>query len=92
MILCELYCPQCGWEDELFCRPQEGLLGCKQCGSLLKKRLGTPHMVVPDVHKAVNSTFVSPHDRWFEENQTQIRAKLDAGVLATGDPQDLKNL
>jgi len=49
-------------------------------------------MVVPDVHKAVNSTFVSPHDRWFEENQTQIRAKLDAGVLATGDPQDLKNL
>lgn len=92
MILCELYCPGCGWEDELFCSPKDGLPGCTQCGGVLTKRIGKPNVVIPDQHKAVHSTYVSPHDRWFEENQSQIKAKLDAGILETGNPQDLKNL
>lgn len=86
MPLYSFRCKSCGSAVDDFAPVGGPYPACPACGGVLAKVLSMPLVHIPEWAKAVNSTYVSNHEKWFKSDETQ--AKLKSGELepvAKGD-------
>lgn len=61
----DFYCPNCGWEDEVFCDSGEYGHTCPECASVATAKISAPR--VAWLKMGADPSFPSAADKWVKD-------------------------